>query len=326
MSSGNKIVDQVYNKETVISVVEADKMQKCNHTHHIYIDICDDLMAGTLLDRILYWFTPNNKGQLKVRVFKDGYYWLAKGREDWHEEIRISAKQYDRAIKILQDKGFVEIAKYKFNGAPMIHIRPILEKIQMAEIVWKNKRAAEIVEAYNTKKIDNIGFDPNLGAESADNNWFFPKGQNPFYPMGEIQITQTVKSLTKNTTENTTKNNNNIRSKKVFEQETFEKEFEEVWKEYPNKKGKPKAKASYIKARKSGETKENILSGLKKYKQEIEHRKIETQFIKNGDTWFRNECWNDEYETRPAAKTNTNSGVISSFDFEEDLKAKVNRW
>lgn len=139
------------NQINVINLVEKAANQECNHTHHIYIDICDDLVAGTLLDKILCLFSPDTEGSLEIKTFKDGYYWLVKGREDWYEEIRISAKQYDRAIKILKDKGFVEIAIYKYNGTPMIHIRPILENIQIAEADWKIKKGNEIIETLSSQ-------------------------------------------------------------------------------------------------------------------------------------------------------------------------------
>ena len=81
----------------------------------IYIDIAGDLVAGILLSQIIYWFLPGEKGS-KVKVNKDSRMWLAKKREDWWNECRISPKQFDRAIKILSDKELVITKNYKFNG------------------------------------------------------------------------------------------------------------------------------------------------------------------------------------------------------------------
>ena len=75
----------------------------------------------------------------------------------------------------------------------------------------------------------------------------------------------------------------------------LEEEFEVIWKKYPNKKGKPNALKSYIKARKKGTPYEEVLTGLEKYVQYITIGKIEQQYIKHGSTWFNQECWNDEY-------------------------------
>jgi len=133
-----------------------------------YIDICGDLVAGILLGQIVYWFMPNEHGKSKLRVRKDGELWLAKGRNDWWDEIRITAKQFDRAIKILEDKGFVETKKFKFNGAPTVHIKLNVEKV--------------------TEAVNSI----------------LTVGEDGFLPKGKIQITETGKTLTETTTEITT--------------------------------------------------------------------------------------------------------------------------
>lgn len=122
---------------------------KCNHTYHKYVDITGDLIEGTLLSRILYWFTPDKKNNTKVRIFKDGKYWIAKQRKDWWEEIRISERQYDKAIKGLAEKGFVVLAKYKFNSMPTVHIRPEWDKINEAVEIWKENLRKEIAEENN---------------------------------------------------------------------------------------------------------------------------------------------------------------------------------
>ena len=72
-------------------------------------------------------------------------------------------------------------------------------------------------------------------------------------------------------------------------------EFEEIWKAYPNKKGKENAMKDYIKARKDGVTYETIVNGLKKY---LMYCKKEKKWYKpkNGSTWFHQRSWNDEYE------------------------------
>lgn len=133
-----------------------------------YIDITGDLIAGILLGQIVYWNLPNENGQSKLKVMKNGEMWLAKGRGDWWDEIRITPKQFDRAIKILQEKGFVESKRFKFNGAPTIHIKLNIR---------------EVTEAVNS---------------------ILPKGEIPFYPKGKIDIDEREKSLTEITTKITT--------------------------------------------------------------------------------------------------------------------------
>lgn len=121
---------------------------KCNHTQHMYIDITGDLIQGTLLARIMYWFTPDKNKRSKVRIFKDGYFWIAKQRRDWWDEIRITERQYDKAISELKKKGFVELAKYKFDSMPTIHIRPNYDNINTATEKWEDELRKTIIEEY----------------------------------------------------------------------------------------------------------------------------------------------------------------------------------
>lgn len=71
--------------------------------------------------------------------------------------------------------------------------------------------------------------------------------------------------------------------------------FEEIWKSYPNKKGKPKAYTDFLKAIKNGTTVEDIQNGVNAYLYYIAENKIEPRFIKHGSTWFHNRCWEDDY-------------------------------
>jgi hypothetical protein len=149
-----------------------------------YVDMADDLVAGLMLSQIVYWHLPSKKDRRsKLRVRKDGHYWLAKARKDWRDEIGTSPKQVDRALKILEEKGIIVTALYKFNGAPTKHIR-----------------------------IDKEGFltawDAALHTSDEEENPILPKGENPngrFYPKGEMDFDQRVKSITESTTETTEK-------------------------------------------------------------------------------------------------------------------------
>lgn len=129
---------------------------KCNHTPHKYIDISGGLIEGTLLSRILYWFSEDKNGKKKVRIFKDGHYWIAKQRKDWKDEIRITERQYDKAIKELKNRGFVELAKYKFNAMPTVHIRPIWENINKSVETWEKELENQIISEYEKEYGNNI--------------------------------------------------------------------------------------------------------------------------------------------------------------------------
>lgn len=116
-----------------------------------------------------------------------------------------------------------------------------------------------------------------------------------------------------------------VNSKKVeiISKPNYELEFDELWKIYPNKKGKAKALTKYILSRKKGTTYEQVFNGIKNYIEYIKKNKIPVQYIKHGDTYFNNQCWLDEYQD----KTNTKSQNDEQWDLLKgvyDGKIKVN--
>ena len=155
-------------EEEVNAQVDYLSGAKCNHTFHKYIDITGDLIEGTLLSRIIYWFTPDKNGRSKIRVVKDGKLWIAKQRKDWWEEIRITERQYDKAIKGLEQKGFVVLAKYKFNSMPTVHIRPNYENINKAVATWEDKLREELFKE-NDLELHKTQFGNNTKCNSLGN-------------------------------------------------------------------------------------------------------------------------------------------------------------
>jgi hypothetical protein len=106
--------------------------------------------------------------------------------------------------------------------------------------------------------------------------------------------------------------NNNIYNNNInnINNNELEEEFNIIWTNYPRKQGKAKALKSYIKARKKGVTKEIIYNGLKNYLRYIEIGKVETQYIKQGSTWFNQECWNDDYSINNNSNTYKRNEVV----------------
>ena len=72
----------------------------------------------------------------------------------------------------------------------------------------------------------------------------------------------------------------------------YKDEFDILWKLYPRKIGKPSALKSYIKARKKGVSYEEIERGVKAYAEYAKGK--DSQYVKQGSTWFNQECWNDD--------------------------------
>ncbi len=108
---------------------------------------------------------------------------------------------------------------------------------------------------------------------------------------------------------------NNTHDSRANESE-LKNRFEYIWKEYPNKKGKPKAYTSYKRAIKDGTTDEDIIKGLKNYLKEIEIKGTAKQYIKHGATWFNNRGWEDEYDFAKVVNRQTKTVVVPEW-FEQ---------
>lgn len=142
-----------------------------------YIDVAGDLIAGLLLSQIIYWHLPDKNGDTKLKVYKKGKYWLAKQRTDWWKEIRITPKQYDRAISKLRKLEIVETWNTMFDAKNTPHI--YLNQNVLMELMNKQMDI-------QTKKTSR------------------------FSPLGKNDIHQIDITLTETTTKNTNKVNKGI--------------------------------------------------------------------------------------------------------------------
>lgn len=159
-----------------------------NHTLHAYIDIAGDLTAGVLLSQIMYWFDKDSKNEcVRTKIKKKGYFWIARRRDEWANEIRVAPKQYDSAMKKLKAKKLVIVEKFKINGAPTTHIRPNDEVINVAIKEWKEQIALEIIKDNEMEQSDVNSSNQNLPEEenhekvvsNDDKHWFSPKEEFP---------------------------------------------------------------------------------------------------------------------------------------------------
>ncbi len=76
----------------------------------------------------------------------------------------------------------------------------------------------------------------------------------------------------------------------------LQNDFDSIWKDYPNKKGKAKAFAEYKKAIKTGVTKETIQTGVTNYALEVKNKRTSPEYVAHGSTWFNNKRWEDDYD------------------------------
>lgn len=112
---------------------------------------------------------------------------------------------------------------------------------------------------------------------------------------------QNFKELdTKNFECNKNKQNNNKDNNKKINKKELENEFNELWELYPRKQGKKKALDKYIQCIMKNITNYEIVKqGIINYNRHIEKNKVSSKYIKQGSTWFNQECWNDQYDIEP---------------------------
>lgn len=99
----------------------------------VYLKITGNLPTALILSQLVYWHKPAKNGQTKLKVKKDGKYWLAKSRTDWEAETGVSSRQYSRAITRLKDLQLIEYRMYIFGGKVTPHIR--LNTAHLKELV-----------------------------------------------------------------------------------------------------------------------------------------------------------------------------------------------
>lgn len=97
--------------------------------------------------------------------------------------------------------------------------------------------------------------------------------------------------------------NNNKRNIKES-QTSLADRFEKLWKQYPKKQGKKVAFEAYKRAIKKGVQDKDIELGIANYNKYIKITKKDYQYIKQGSTWFNQNCWDDEYNYGNKPKQN----------------------
>lgn len=121
---------------------------------------------------------------------------------------------------------------------------------------------------------------------------------------------------------NTNKSNTDelsIKNKETISPSQIEKEFNTLWEAYPRKQGKSKAYTAYEKARKKGVDFQTVLDGVYSYLTYIRVNKTEDRFIKQGSTWFNQQCWNDDYSIKRELTTADIADQVDFSAFRGDL-------
>jgi len=155
----------------------------------------------------------------------------------------------------------------------------------------------------------------------SDTDWILyevPQTEKPKVekPKVEIPTLDNTTLLSTNSTKNLSKqitNSTNIKPSQQVATDNLKERFDTIWKEYPLKKGKPKAFEYYKKAIKSGITDAEIADGISAYRAEIAYRKTKPEYIAHGSTWFNQKRWADDYE-----KNNNKQEAFAGVDYNAD--------
>jgi hypothetical protein len=123
---------------------------------HMYVDICDDLISGILLSKIVYWFGKSKKGEQRARHLHQGRLCIVKKKSDWWDECRISEKQFDRAIGKLMEMKILSTE---------VHYNPFADRQnERATFIFLDQKALmEVVNLFLEKEKKGIFTNPEIG-------------------------------------------------------------------------------------------------------------------------------------------------------------------
>lgn len=266
-----------------------------------YIAITGDYEKAIILNQFIYWSERVKDFDMFIkqeneRAISNGYTeidflngWIYKTAEELSQEtmLNLSVATIRTHIKALIQKGFLDErnnSKYKWDRTKQYRVN----LVAIAQALYEKDYPFEDYKFENAiLKIKNGSLEIKNGND--ENSRAIPK-------------------ITSKTTSQTT-----------FI-ESYNTEFENLWKMYPNKKGKPKALKAYQKARKNGVTFEEVKQGIENYCKQIKAKQTKMEYIKHGSTWFNSEGWTDEYDFTPKGERATGGN-----DNGEDNQDLINR-
>ena len=106
---------------------------------------------------------------------------------------------------------------------------------------------------------------------------------------------------------------NQVKKREVKTKE-YAAEFEPIWKIYPRKEGKKNALQYYSRSRKAGASAEEITAGVKRYDEKMKYEKRESQYIKTGGNFFREELWKESHEIKRDPELVENTDIFGDYE------------
>ena len=223
----------------------------------------------------------------------EGYFYSTA--DDLLESTGLTRYQQDKIIKLLSEKGLID---YKLKGLPAKrHFKVFYDGKALEPLLQTGLKKLENLKTKKSnqdlKKLENLDLKK---LESKDK-------RNLKQNISNINISDKTKDIKEN--------NNSLFGEEPLKNEQkklptsdkvdinkLNEQFDLLWSLYPKgrKQGKDVARKAFVKAIKDGVEFEDIKKGLLAYKQHLESQKIEIKYTKQGQTWFNQKCWEDEYE------------------------------
>lgn len=261
---------------------------------------------------------PNAKllyGEITALCNEKGYCWASNSY--FAELYNVTNKSVSNWLSTLESKGYIEREVTRDENKTIKHRKIFLGVGKKSSIPYgkifpypMEKKVKENNTFNNTfNNTSNIYSSSDDERQSNDSN----------FDLSEVHLLQSNDEVTKCNTEieiekdkdkelekdkdkesekDKELSSDNRHSSKI-NKEQIDNDFDALWKLYPNKKGKAKAKKAYAKAIKDGVSNTEIQDGIEAYTKEIKAKNTDNEYIKHGSTWFNNRSWEDEYDTTP---------------------------
>lgn len=236
---------------------------------------------------------------MENQIEKPGYFAVIPAAVRYDKDLQPGAKLlYGEITALATAQGFCWATNAYFAELYEVSIRTIQRWIEA--LVNKGYLYTEVtnIDGTDQRKImlsSNCGFPVNENPSTTKMSGVHDKNvATPRQKCHGVHDKNVTSHIYNNTMNNTM--NNNIRSSADDRAKKEPDIFDELWKLYPRKEGRKKAYASYLKAIRKGTTNEEIRNGIQKYVEFIERNNIETQYIKQGSTYFNGEHWTDELD------------------------------
>ena len=227
-----------------------------------------------------------------------GYYAIIPAIVRYDNHLNGNAKLlYGELTALANEKGYCWATNQYFANLYNVSKRTIISWLKQLE--ERNYIKIQIFYKPNSKMVDRRHIyilpyptDTEFYTPSEEN--FITYGKNHQEGNEENFTTPSEENFTENNTLNNNTKNNTKNIYSVEQSSTMSELFEKVWKTYPKKTNKKKAKEQFLKKIKSDEDFERFKTGYKAY----------LKYIKLNDwyhpqelfRWIRDERFNDEYD------------------------------